>query len=349
MEITIKPFDIQKATPEEWSAFYQYFRKRMSEAYPGDPIEDQKSVEEGVKSSADEYEMRVYSVTEKGHPSEIIGWLRMWFIKKESPSIVGNEHILRVSISVLSEHRRQGIGLKLLRNAYDYAIENNKTLVMGNISEDDGRSFLRVLGAKEALNMRDCRTVLEKIDWSMVDEWEREGSNRSPESTLEIFTRIPDAILEDYCRVYTEVFNQMPFDELEIGQRVFEPIQWRKEEESDAKIGIIRLTGIVREKNGAISGLSDVYYTPSLSPLMHQFLTGVQEKYRGTGKGKWLKAALLHRVKQDFPDIETISTTTATSNAPMLAINELLGFKVHHELYGVQIETEKIGEYLAKK
>ncbi|MHA1480976.1 MAG: GNAT family N-acetyltransferase [Candidatus Thorarchaeota archaeon] len=349
MELDIKPFDPQEATPEEWSAFYQYIRKRVSEARPGDPVEDQETVEEWEKGAADEYEIRSYSVTEKGHPSEVIGWLRMWFVRKESPSIVGNEHILRVNIGILNEHRRQGIGLKLLRNAYDYAIENDKTLVMGNTNEDDGRSFLRVLGAKEALNMRDCRTVLEKIDWSMVDEWEREGSNRSPESTLEIFTRIPDEILEDYCRVYTEVYNQMPFDELEIGQRVFEPTQWRKEEERDVKIGITRFTGIVREKNGEISGLSDVYHTPSLSPLMHQFLTGVHEKYRGTGKGKWLKAAMLHRIKQDFPDIETISTTTATSNAPMLAINERLGFKVHQEMYGVQIETKKIGEYLAKK
>jgi len=58
---------------------------------------------------------------------------------------------------------------------------------------------------------------------------------------------------------------------------------------------------------------------------------------------------MLKRIRKEFPDITTILTGNATSNAPMLAINDRLGFKVHQEIYGVQLETEKIGKYLAKK
>ncbi|MHA1480977.1 MAG: GNAT family N-acetyltransferase, partial [Candidatus Thorarchaeota archaeon] len=84
-------------------------------------------------------------------------------------------------------------------------------------------------------------------------------------------------------------------------------------------------------------------------PMLIQQLTGVDQNYRGQGKGKWVKAAMLLKVREKFPDIETISTANASSNAPMLAINERLGFKLNKEIFNVQIDTEKLGEYLAKK
>ncbi|MDF1539544.1 MAG: hypothetical protein P1Q69_11650, partial [Candidatus Thorarchaeota archaeon] len=81
-------------------------------------------------------------------------------------------------------------------------------------------------------------------------------------------------------------------------------------------------------------------------PGLYRFRETVPEKYRGSKKGKWLKAAMLLKIKQDYPDVQTISTVTATSNAPMLSINERLGFKVHREIYTVQFETEQITKYL---
>jgi hypothetical protein len=106
---------------------------------------------------------------------------------------------------------------------------------------------------------------------------------------------------------------------------------------------------MVREKNGDIAGLTDVYYEPKHAPLMYQGLTGVQEKYRGSGKGKWLKAAMFLRIRDQFPDIKTIVTQNATSNEPMLDINERLEFKIHQEHFSCQIETKKVLNYLKKK
>ena len=121
----------------------------------------------------------------------------------------------------------------------------------------------------------------------------------------------------------------------------------QKDDEKRAKdSGATHLTAFIREANGEISGLTDVYCIPSMVPQLHQLLTGVQEKYRGQGKGKWLKAAMLLKIRNQYPDIETIITYNATSNKPMLAINERLGFKLIRELYMFQVELSKVKEYL---
>jgi hypothetical protein len=250
---------------------------------------------------------------------------------------------------VLKDFRRQGIGKELLKLAAKLATEHGKSLMSTGTTQEDGRRALKKLGAKEALTMRETRANLEEIDWSMINRWNDEGPKRSSDSKLEFYTKIPDNLLEDYCKVYTEVFNQAPFDELQRGDTVFTPEKWRKNEQKVEETGITWITAIVHEKNGDIAGLTDMYYEPKHAPLMYQALTGVQEKYRGSGKGKWLKAAMLLKIREEFPDIRIIATQNATSNAPMLAINNRLGFKIHMQHFSSQIETQAVLSYLKNK
>jgi len=349
-EYDIQPFDIASASKEEWSKFHKFRRIMTTEVYPGDPITDDTSVESSLSSSLKELEMKCFAVTLKENPNEMIAILRMQFFKETSPSYVGNEHALRVAgMAVLKEHRRKGIGRNLLKLIYDFAVEKRKRIVIGGTWNAGGRAFNQLVGGTEALEMRLNRLDIDDVDWNMVEEWNRVGSERSPDTSLEFYTKIPDEIIEAYCKKYTEVMNQAPLDDLDVGASVHAPETVRELEETAAKLEETWLTVMLREKNGDISGLSDVYYVPSMSPLLYQWLTGVDQKYRGQGKGKWVKAAMLLKVREKFPDIRTISTGNATSNAPMLSINDRLGFKLYKEIFTVQIETEKLGKYLAEK
>ena len=84
---------------------------------------------------------------------------------------------------------------------------------------------------------------------------------------------------------------------------------------------------ITREKDGAISGLTELFRHQAIEHKGMQNLTGVQEKYRGRGLGKWLKAELLLRMKEKFPEWVYVATGNDETNAPMLSINERMGFK----------------------
>jgi hypothetical protein len=182
----------------------------------------------------------------------------------------------------------------------------------------------------------------------MVNEWAKEGPERSPDSKLEFFEDCPEDIIEDYCRIYTKVLNQAPREDLDVGDWIITPERRREAEEQNRKNGSTWLTAVTREPDGDISGLTEVWYIPSKDPLMYQDLTGVPEKYRGSGKGKWLKAIMLLEIKKRFPTVTTVVTGNATSNTPMLSINERLGFKVYKEEIVFQMPTEDLEKYLKK-
>lgn len=346
----IKLFDFSSASKEEWTPFHKYRRKRMSEISPDDPIETDAVAEERIKLNLGEVEIKSYVVVMKEDPSDIIAWLQMSSFKESSPSYSGNEHVLRVgSMAVLKDYRRKGIGLALLELVHAFSVENEKRVIIGSTMEEEGRALNRILGGIEALELRDNRLNMDEVDWKMIETWEQEGAKRSTDTSLEFYTSIPEEILEDYCKKYTEVNSQAPLDDLDVGDTIFTPEIWRKYEEAAARVSATWLTAILREKNGDISGISDVLYVPSKAPLLIQQLTGVDQNYRGQGKGKWVKAAMLLKVREEFPDIKSITTGNATSNAPMLSINERMGFKLHREIFNLQIETEKLGKYLEDK
>jgi len=349
MDIEIKPIDFRTATREEWTMYHDFRKKRHAEEFGGDPMLDDKQEEIWMQQVYDDFEVFSFYVTKRDNPSEFIAILRMRYVSEGAPSYTGNEHIMRTLLYVLKDYRKQGLGLTLMKLVSEHSTQHGKSLIMTGTSLDDGRKALKKLGATEALNTRDTRTNLDSIDWTMIEKWEKEGPQRSPDSKIEFFTRIPDELLEDYCKVYTEVFNQAPIDELDRGQIVFSPESWKKEEQRAAETGLTWVTAMIREKNGDIAGMTDIYYEPAHAPLLYQGLTGVQEEYRGSGKGKWLKAAMLLRIREKYSDINTITTQTATSNASILGINERLGFKVHKEQYSYQIKTEKVVDYLKKK
>jgi len=349
MEIEIKPIDFRNATREEWTMYHDFRRKMEAEEYPGDPILDDDKEEVLMPSIYDDFEVFTHYVSPRDKPNEMIAILRLRYVSEGAPSYQGNERIMRTMLYVLKNYRNQGIGLDLLKLATKYSEEHGKSLMMTGTSQEDGRKALKKLGAKEALTMRESRANLTDIDWKMVKDWEKEGPEQSPDCKLEFYTKIPDEFLEDYCKVYTEVASQVPLEELELGDMVYTPELWRKQEQKLEKTGITWLTAIVRDKNGAIAGLTDVYYEPAHTPFIYTGFTGVQENYRGSGKGKWLKGAMVLRIREEYPDIKILVTSNATTNAPMLAINERLGFKIHKERYSCQIETEKVVDYVKKK
>ena len=347
MEIEIRSFDMRHATKDEWASVHRVRKDVWSFLYPGDPTPDNATAESMTDNSLSENDIIEYTVVEKGNPANIIAVARSTFALEDSPSYQGNEHICRLGrLVVLPSYQRRGIARQLLNAVYDQAQSRSKSLLVGGIQSEGGRIFLRKLGGKEALENRENRLDLEDVDWPMIEEWEREGRSRSPDATLEFVTSIPDDILEDYCRVYTEVMNQVPRDELQVGDTIYTPKRWKDDEKRATDSGATHLTAFIREADGEISGLTDVYYFPSMAPQLHQVMTGVQVDYRGQGKGKWLKAALLLKIRNQYPDIETIITYNATSNKPMLAINERLGFKLIREIYMFQVELSKVKEYL---
>jgi GNAT superfamily N-acetyltransferase len=349
VEIELRPFDPFKATKEEWRQFHEYRYKRYPEAHPGDPITADDIVERSLRLMRDTDIIETHSVHEKGKTDEWIGLVRASVLREDHPSYDDNKHTCYIfNMDLLTPYRGKGIGKQLLETVHEFAKRHGKNLIISDVAEEDGKKFVRKLKAKEALAAAENRLDLTQLDWDMVKQWANEGPTRSPDSKLEFFEDCPKDIIEKYCKVYTEVLNQAPRDELEVGDWTVTPERRKQTEGHRREINATWVTAITREPNGDISGLTEVIYRPSKDPLIYQDLTGVPEKYRGSGKGKWLKAIMLLEIKKRFPTVTTVVTGNANSNAPMLSINERLGFKLHQEVFAIQMRTEELEEYLQK-
>ncbi|MFX1560748.1 MAG: GNAT family N-acetyltransferase [Promethearchaeota archaeon] len=349
MHVELRPFDPFKATDKEWRTFHQYRYKRYPEFAPGDPITADDVVEKSLRFMREEEYIETHSVHLKGAPDEWIGLVRVSVLKETSPSYEENKHQCFVyNVELLTPYRGKGIAKQLLAVVLEFAKRHKRTVIIGDTSEEHGKRFFKKLNAEEALSGLENRLDLTKLDWNMVDEWVKEGPIRSPDSKLEVFQDCPDDILEEYCKLYTEVGNQAPREDLDVGDFILTPELRRAYEKHQRDVDVTWLTAITREPNGDISGMTEVLYRPSKHPLIYQELTGVSEKYRGSGKGKWLKAVMLQEVKKRWPTVTSVVTGNATTNAPMLSINKRLGFKVHKESIVAQIKTEMLEKYLAK-
>jgi GNAT superfamily N-acetyltransferase len=349
MSIEILPFDPKTASREEWDRFHRFRRLRHEETDPGDPILSDDATEKLMKRPDPYGEPLYFAVVDSERPDEQIGALYFEVVREGTPDYGTNKHLAWTYPEVITAHRRRGIGRLLLAEAARLARERHRALIVTGSDEADGKAFIGAIGAKVAQRTRESRLYLGRVDWRMVERWAEEGALRSPDTTLHFFkNHIPDAIMEEFSATLTEVFNQMPRDELDIGDEIMTPERIRQWEARFEDTGGTRLSAITQEADGEISGLTEMGYFPDKETFINQYMTGVKQKHRGRGLGKWLKAAMLLRIREEFPQVRVVVTGNATSNAAMLSINERLGFKPHKEGIVAQITLEALERYLGR-
>lgn len=348
--IQILPFAPATATREEWARFHAFRRVRHAESSPEDPVGEDATVEQWIhKFDRDPEEANIrWQVVLADQPDVMVGEVDYTYRLPAAADFATTGHGGWGGISLVAPMRRHGIGRRLLRLIYDAMATHGQRLMISATTEPDGMAFLDAIGAERALEGGQNRLQLPDVDWAMVERWVAEGPARAPGARLELFERVPDEILEAYCAFYTEVENQQPMGTLDTGHEVHTPEARRRSESDFGALGATRLTAVLHEPDGVISGLSEIFYEPDDEHLAFQWLTGVRASHRGAGRGKWLKAAMLQVVRERFPQVTTIATGNATSNAPMLAINWALGFKPHRRRLEAQMTHEALGDYLRR-
>lgn len=340
-ELQFVKFSPKEASNAVWEKVIDIQLISFKENNPDDPMPPREMLRKRIEMFEENpfFLPEVHLLTQ---PDEtIVAQLVMAFPRPESPEYEQQKHMGLVMPFVLPEHRQQGIGKTLLRKAVTDFHERGLTLIQGDTDSDAGRAFADKFGGSIGLEGRINRLYTKDVDWDLVEGWCNQCSQVNPDVSIEMFEGLPnESDLEVYARLYTEIISQVPFDEIEGMELVFTPERLRKVHEQQQERGDITIVRITREKDGSISGLTEIVYTPERSHRIAQELTGVQEQYRGRGLGKWLKTDMLLFIKEKYPDAEFISTGNATSNAPMLSINEQLGFKLyrHTTMYKLQVE-----------
>lgn len=191
-----------------------------------------------------------------------------------------------------------------------------------------GDAFARRLGSRVARVNRTSELRLADVDWEMVNTWAQAGRERARRYRLEMV----DGVFPDHLRADAAAFHHIMQTPLAtISTSVTSRSTLTTSAELDRALieaGRERWTCFVRDPHGNCVGGTEVTFEPWEPSTGLQQNTGIDPAHRGLGLAKWAKAAMLDRIRRDRPDAERVQTGNAFSNAPMLAINDALGFRV---------------------
>lgn len=244
-------------------------------------------------------------------------------------SAAGDPSLMECDVLVRGDHRRQGLGSCLLAEIRDETLRDGRSLLTWSTFEavPAGEAFaLRVHARRGRVNRR-SELVLADVDWPMVDSWDAAAPARRIGYRLDFVEGgFPDYLRDDAV-LFHHIMQTAPRDDLDVGDLTTDSGFVAELDRALAESGQMRWTILVRDPAGVCVGGTEVTFEPADPAVASQQSTGIDPAHRGLGLAKWAKAAMLKRIRDQRPGTLRIRTENAFSNAPMLAVNDALGFR----------------------
>jgi GNAT superfamily N-acetyltransferase len=241
-----------------------------------------------------------------------------------------NTHLGSVDVTVDPLARRQGLGRRLFEAGVERVHAAGRRLVLASsLDQPAGVEFAKAMGLTRASEEVHRRQDLLTVDWARLDrEYAADERRADGYELIRMPGATPEHMLADVARM-TEAINDAPTDDLDIEDEVFTPERIRAFETAQLAHDrrIYRL--VARElASGALAGHTMVAVESERPWQAWQFDTSVLRAHRGHRLGLLLKIDMLRWLRDEEPQLHRIDTGNAASNAHMIAVNELLGYRV---------------------
>ncbi len=246
--------------------------------------------------------------------------------------------------------RRQGVATRVLAKACEIADAEGRTRLLTYTTDcaPSGDPFARRFGFDPVRTNRRSELVLDRVDWDMARSWVAEGPARAAGYTLDFVDGAYGEENWDDAVALRLMMNTAPHDDIEMADREYTRDQVPQDDAFILDSGKTRWTYFAREAaTGECVGGTNVYLSPWNATVVEQGDTAVHPDHRGHALGKWLKAAMLERIRAEAREAKVVRTGNAFSNAPMLGINDALGFVVTRTLTEWAADVSTVTEKLS--
>jgi mycothiol synthase len=320
MAVRIESFDANTADESVILGAHRASADLESDFFPDDP------------EASLEYHRRAWEAPSGSHRND------QRFVAIDGNETVGIVHVATwidqqdsglITPAVRRSHRRRGVGRALFLRGMDaLESEGRSKLIVDIPDRSPGESVARRAGLKRVFRERINQLLVSDIDWELMDSWIDAAADRAGDYELVFWQPpFPEDQLEEWCRI-CDVMNTAPIDDFDLEETVMTPEKWRSIETNlDARGYVIRSAIAVHEPTGRFAGLTTLMAQRHRPEIAQQDDTVVDPGHRDRGLGRLLKASMAKRFLAEFPDVTRINTGNAGSNAPMLKINEEMGFR----------------------
>jgi mycothiol synthase len=342
-----RPLDLRAASELEYLQLSRFKNRIQAEAYPDDPaILLEEHIQEW-KTLPIFMEVQAFFLPDKTG-AEIVAYC------EASVAHTGdNANIGDFTIEVLPEWRQQGLARKALTTLIPFFGAQERTRLTSRTcsSVPAGELFLERLHARKGLTYQMTQLLLDNMDKGLIDAWLAQNEQKKDRFATGFYEGpCPDELIESIAATRQVVLNDQPRENLDMEDMRITPQLLREIEQSMFASGNQRWTIYLRDQTtGQIAGLTEMLWNKNRPEIIGQGFTGVAPDYRNQGLGRWLKAAMLLKLSSDHPQGRFVRTGTAGTNAPMLKINNALGFQPYVSNTIWQMETQTVEQYLQER
>jgi GNAT superfamily N-acetyltransferase len=252
-------------------------------------------------------------------------------------STVDNLHHAHLWAWVPPRFGHRGVGTALVRHAEQHLRGLGRhTALSQTWIGNDGRSGYRTFA--ERLGYRLANTQVERRQQLPMDEatlarLEAEAAQHAAAYQWKtVVGPVPDELVPGFLDLYNLMNVEMPTGEIDLEEGRRTPEVQAQQEEELREAGRTRVTVIAYTPDDVAVAYSCAVTAAADSDDtgVDQWATIVRPDHRGHRLGLAVKCALTRTLQDRFPDRDHVRTQNAETNAPMVAINEAMGFEVHH-------------------
>ncbi|BBC29561.1 hypothetical protein SGFS_008550 [Streptomyces graminofaciens] len=246
----------------------------------------------------------------------------------------GQTHLAELDLAVHPAERRQGVGTALLGTAVDAARAEARRAVVAQAERGTpGDAFLAARGFREVLELVYARLGPADID---LDGITRIAEHPRPGYHLTEWTGVVPGELAETFAASRRAMDDMPMGDTDYGTVVWDVERVMAAAETIAKRGDTLYTvAAVDSSDGTIVGFSELVFR-ARGDGQH-YGTAVLPEHRGHGLGLWMKARAIRHAHRLDPG-RALLTDTASTNAPMLRVNDTLGYRPTHRAVEYQLD-----------
>lgn len=269
-------------------------------------------------------------------------------LRIELPDI-DDTHTTSAFIIVHPDHRRQGLGTRLLDFSVRRCREAGRTRQMAHAIEavpggpqvaSGGKEFLEAAGFTKAheglMRQLDLSTVDLNAEQELLDQaWAKAAGYE----LVQWVGDTPEEYLPGAAALWSRLISDVPWGDLDISGWQFDTQRVRDEDAQAAKTGRTMLNTYVRHAAGGELVAHSVLaanHNAATSGFANQWITLVHPDHRGHRLGMIVKIENHRLLRQTLPQVHLVETVNATVNDHMIGINEQLGFTVQGRTHDFQ-------------
>jgi GNAT superfamily N-acetyltransferase/RimJ/RimL family protein N-acetyltransferase len=332
--------DVDPSDPAGFEPFYEVYAAALRHGPQGEYATVWQPHE--VRVAMEDPDERVFRIGWAGWVAEpdvgsrvvATGWMQA--------STVDNTDLASVMICCAPSDRGHGYAAAMLAHVEDQARARGRERLVAEVTwpyeagadgtGSDELAWARRQGFELGLVDVQRRLPLPVPD-ELLDALAAESAAHHEGYELRSFTGpIPEELAEGWVALDASLMTEAPMGDIEREPETADVSKLRADEAMTAKQGRVKVnTGALAPPDDSgereLVAYTDIAVTLQESERAYQWGTLVRTDYRGHRLGLAVKVANVRLLQKTHPQITTVVTYNADVNAPMVAVNERLGYR----------------------